>query len=479
MSTSVANLDTTQYVKINSSRRNIVLQSTRDEVRIVLSDVKPSRSNTVFHTLNGGDAPLYLSNIDTDVWALSITGRSKLVITETRSSFVEEDYNTKTYKTDAWYRQKVVTDISLFHGMFTFNVPADNWYEMIDDVEQSSFSSATSVDGKLVLTSGALNEKRQLRSFRHPRYEPNRGHLYSTAMFLPSVDAAGERTFGLLSRDAGVAFRLRSGVLYAIRRTTVQGVTTTTETVVNVPESVDLEKGNVFDIQFQWRGVGSYFFYINLQHVATLELLGTQTELTMFDPSLPVAYEVINQGDAVELHCGCVDVSSEGGKENGRTYGSIGISNDTGSVSVTGLNVPVLVVRNKRLFGSLLNTRDATALLATGYADQRCVFRVWVTRDETAITLNDQSWQDFRDGHIDYIEYDNPNVGNPIDFDTSKATLVFTARVNQDQSYSTSALFEGRTDIQQTPGDIFVFTIHRETGGSTNVGVTYEFAEAI
>jgi hypothetical protein len=64
-------------------------------------------------------------------------------------------------------------------------------------------------------------------------------------------------------------------------------------------------------------------------------------------------------------------------------------------------------------------------------------------------------------------------------FDTSKAQLIFGARIDQDQSYSTSALFEGRTEIYQTPGDIFIFTVHRETGGSTSVGITYEFAEAI
>ena len=480
MGTSVANLSTAEYVKINSGRKSITLQSIRDEVRIVLSSVKPALGNVVFHTLNGGDDPLQFSNIDTDVWALAITDTSKLVITETRlTSTADETTDTKTYNTDAWYREKVVNDKSLFHGMFTYNIPADTWYEMIDDVEQTAFVSATSADGKLNLVSGALNEKRQLRSFRHPRYEPNRGHIYSISAFLPSPSASGERTFGLFTKEAGAAFRLRDGTLYAVRRTTIGGTTTDTEVEITLPAGIDLAMGNVFDIQFQWRGVGSFFFYINLQKVASLDLLGTLDELSVFNPALPVAYECINQGDAVTIQGGCVDVSSEGGKENGKTYGSVGTSTEAGSIAVSGFNQPVLVVRNKKLFGSLLNTRDMVALLATVYADQRCVFRVWTTRDETTITLNDQTWQDFRDGHIDYIEYDNPNVANPITFDTTKAVLVFGSRVDQDQSYSTSALFEGRTDINQTPGDIFIFTVHRETGGATNVGCNYEFAEAI
>lgn len=385
----------------------------------------------------------------------------------------------KTYNTDAWFKNKVTFDNSILHGMFTYNIPADKWFEMVDDVEQTAFVSATSEDGKLVLASGALNEKRQLRSFRHPRYEPNRGHLWSDSAFFPNPSAAAERTMGLFTKEAAIGFRLRSGTLYAFRRTTVGGTTTDYETEIVLPAGIDLSKGNVFDIQFQWRGVGSYFFYINLQLVAVLDLLGTLEELSLFNPAMPIAFECINQGDAADLIIGCVDVTSEGGEDNGKSYGSIGTSTESGSIGISGFNQPILVVRNKKQFGSLINTRDILALLASSYGDQRCVFRVWATRDETAITLNDQVWGDFRDGHIEFIEYDNPNVATPMSFDTTKAQLVFSSRVNQDETYSTSALFEGRTEIYHTPGDIFIFTMHRETGGTANVGVSYEFAEAI
>jgi hypothetical protein len=226
-------------------------------------------------------------------------------------------------------------------------------------------------------------------------------------------------------------------------------------------------------------GAGSYFFYVNLQKVASFDLLGTISELSIFNPALPIAFECINQGDAVDMNFGCVDVTSEGGDDNGKSYGSITTETLTGSVAISGYNVPIIAVRNKSLFGTLLNTRDVLALLATAYSDQRCVFRVWATRGDTAITENDQAWSDFRDGHLEYIVYDTPNVGNPMDFDTTKAQLIFGARVDQDQSYATSAIFEGRTDIYQAPGDTFIFTMHRETGQGCNVGVTYEFAEAI
>ena len=67
----------------------------------------------------------------------------------------------------------------------------------------------------------------------------------------------------------------------------------------------------------------------------------------------------------------------------------------------------------------------------------------------------------------------------PVEFDTSKVHLVFSGRVDQDNSLSTTALFQGVTRIYQSPGDIFIFTLHRENGQGATVGVTYEYATEI
>lgn len=380
---------------------------------------------------------------------------------------------------DAWGRPKSVLDKSLLHGLFTYNVPVNTWYETINEVVQSSFVNASSVNGALELVSGAtLNDNTYLRTFGCPRYEPNRGHLYSTACILPSPDASGKRRWGSYTAESGVFFELDSGTLYAVVRTTVDSVTTDDRNEIDTT-GIDLSKGNVYDIQFEWRGVGSYFFFINLDIKYDTKYLGTLTQLSMFNPANPISWECENNGDNVKIIAGCVDVTSEGGGDNGKTYGSIGVPNDSGQVAIAGLNVPIVAVRSKLTVGGLINTRDTLALLASAYADQRAVFRVWATRDFTAITENDQSWQDFGDGHLEYIVYDTPDVATPMTFDTAKATLVFGCRVDQDQTYSTSALFEGRTAITQYVGDMFIFTIHRETGGIANVGLTYEFCEQI
>lgn len=87
MATTRANLDLTQYVRVTSDPLTpsaLVLQSHRDTVRIVFSDVKPAKSNTVFHELGGEHPPLNIPMTEVAVWALAMTERSALTVTEQR-----------------------------------------------------------------------------------------------------------------------------------------------------------------------------------------------------------------------------------------------------------------------------------------------------------------------------------------------------------------------------------------------------------
>ena len=381
---------------------------------------------------------------------------------------------------DSWGRAKTIKDNSILHGMFTFNVPVTVWKEEFNGVERVP-TNATSLNGKLHLEAGAtLSDETYLRTFRNPRYEPNRGLLYSTSIILPDFLSIGVRRWGYFTAESGAFFELKEGVLNAVVRTTINSVTTDDRQVIDVT-GIDLEKGNIYDIQMQWRGVGNYKFFINNTEVYKFEYLGTRTELTMYNPANPIAFECINDGDNVVIECGCVDVTSEGGKNNGKIYGSVGIDNQVGQVAITGTgnyNIPIVAIRSKLTVGGLINTRDTLALLLSSYADQRSFIRVWATRDFTAITNNSDTWNDFGDGHLEHIEYNNGG-GTPMSFDTTGLTPIFGCRVGIDETYSTSALFEGRTEIYLTAGDMFVFTIHRETGGAVNCGVTFEFAESI
>jgi hypothetical protein len=87
MPTARANLDTNQYVRVTSDPAvpsSVMLQSHRDTVRIVFSDVKPAKGNSVFHELGGEHSVLNVAMTELGVWALATTDRSALTVTEQR-----------------------------------------------------------------------------------------------------------------------------------------------------------------------------------------------------------------------------------------------------------------------------------------------------------------------------------------------------------------------------------------------------------
>ena len=89
MPTVSVNLSTTEYVQVNTALNPMMLQCLRDSVRITLSEAKPAKSNTVFHLLSGGDDPLPFNSVDTNVWALAVTDKSSLIVSEVISSHVQ------------------------------------------------------------------------------------------------------------------------------------------------------------------------------------------------------------------------------------------------------------------------------------------------------------------------------------------------------------------------------------------------------
>lgn len=250
MSTSTYIVSHTQYTQVSGSGLPVKVQASSVPIYVIVSDSQPSPSATGM-TVNPRDW-IEFSTPSAKVWAMA--RRSQPV---NQPVFVTEDGQTTGAPTgkgdlaiDAWGTQKVVQDVTILHGMFTSGVPSDTWKESINGVEQAGFSNAASVDGELVLSSnGVLNDEVKLSTFRHPRYQPNRGHRYAISAFLPSPTAQGQRDFGLFTEYSGVFFRLKSdGNLYAVRRTTINAVTTDTEHLCTLPASFDLEKGNTYDI---------------------------------------------------------------------------------------------------------------------------------------------------------------------------------------------------------------------------------------
>ena len=288
--------------------------------------------------------------------------------------------------TDAWGVQKVSLPRSIFHGMWTFDIPPSMWFTYHDGVQVYTSSNIVSENGAAKLDTTGLTSV-LLESRETPRYQPNRGHLFSTALVLPNPTAAGQRDFGLFTAESGAFFRLKSdGLLYAVTRNA--GIDAEHLIDTSNLNGFDVSKNNIYDIQFQWRGAGNYKFYIGdpkegvsrLVHV--IDNLGKLTAVSIEDPAMPIAFSATNQGADVQMAIGCADITSENGKVDELQYESTFIE----TLTVNGANDPVLTIYNPLQINGKTNTRIVELARISVTCSKKANFKVWATRDPAAFT---------------------------------------------------------------------------------------------
>lgn len=393
---------------------------------------------------------------------------------------------------DAWGRQKVVTDFTLFHGMWTFGVPNRVWKMSLDTgaghIEQAEVDNdqVKSEDGMLVVTGKAGSDAR-VCSKRSPRYQPNRGHLYSTAVICPSPNLVGTRRWGMCGDQNGLFFEMVGDgvahVLNIVRRTTISGVTN--EDRVNLtsllPSGFDLSKGNVFDIQMEWRGIGNFYIFFNLKKIYTFNLLGTLTTLSVANPALNVGVECLDAGATdIQVLQGCVDVSSEGGLKERKLYNSATTGKALVSVASTGtailaVKIPTTIVYN----GNTVNyTRDILLTELTSFCKDEAFTSMYIGRSVALPSLDALAeWTEATDTFFLVATNSSGNLDTAFDLDVGNMTNIYSVRQEKDISVTHKNPDPDHAEFYLTPGDIIVVEIAPDVANSA--GVTLEFAEEV
>jgi hypothetical protein len=388
------------------------------------------------------------------------------------TNMIQKDISGKgDFTVDAWGKQKVTSDYSLFHGMWTFDIPKAMWIIEEDNVEVVNTLStrATSNLGRLYITSGAnAGEKCTVESRRHPRYQPNRGMLYSTSVGLPNPTANGVRRFGLITNgENGMYFKLISTGLYACILN--DGVETAVK--IDIPWSnFDLSKGNIYDIQAQWRGVGNIRFGIGnpstgeVKEVYKFDFLGKLDKLSIRNPAMSIGYHCENITDEVAMWSGCVDVTSEGGGIQREQYGEA-----TAAVLVSS-GGGILAIRNPMFTpNGKINTRDVRLARFILSSNKKVTIKGYRTRNANAVVGG--SW--------------SPDIGASFVERNSTMTSVNLALMEE---FATISILAGNTEFRDNPSEdtIDFFLVHGdhivlvcETGASADIDATIEYGVEI
>lgn len=393
------------------------------------------------------------------------------------NEIVELYDNPERYNVDAWKAPVVSRPHSVYHGLFTFDIPASMWFMYENGTQVYTSTDIVSDGGMGKLQTTASNPNLRLESRECPRYQPNRGHVFSDAGTRPNKTADGERNWGVGTDENRAHFRLKNdGLLYAVIKS---GGVETHEELCDVSQVTDalggafnVEKNNTYDIKYRWRSAGEYYFFVNLVHVLTFKFLGALDGASIENPALPVFYEAIRNTEDVTIKVGCSDISSQNGSTDKEQYNSVFAEN----VSVSGPDSPVLATCNPLQINGQTNTRTVTLARVSVKCSKKATFKVWVTRNPS--TFTGATFVALGDGS--FIETDSPDsVAGAVratGLTLTNAKVVRPIPVEAAKETQVDNPYRGRIEFPVVRGDYVFITC---TGSAATAEAVIEWGEQI
>ena len=194
-------------------------------------------------------------------------------------------------------------------------------------------------------------------------YKYQAGYLQHVTLSIVHADAGQTnqvREWGYFDTENGLFWRLTGTALALVERTSTSGAPV--ETVVakaawnqDVYAGLDLTKGNLYEIEVQWFGVGTVRYFINGVLVHEAAHGNTVAGPYLTTAQLPVAARVVNTGASVgsSLSLICARVVAQGQTQPPQEW--ISSTETTTGVLVGLTEIPLLSLRPKALYNGVIN----------------------------------------------------------------------------------------------------------------------------
>jgi len=270
------------------------------------------------------------------------------------------------------------------------------------------------------------------------------------------------RDIGGFTERNGVFIRLKTdGELYAVLRSA--GVETHEEIIdTSTLNNFNVEKNNIYDIQFQWRSAGNYLFFIGdpVSGVSVLvhkiDLMGKQDAASIENPSLPAAAKATRFTEDTVIILPCFDITSENGRDPVEQYASAYAED----VSIpAGEKTPVIVIHNPLQINGETNTRDIELQRINVTSNKKASFKVYMSRDPDVI---DAGRVLQRVSGASFVESDtpdmNPSAVRATTFDESKANFIMDLIVEANVPSKSDNPNTDKIDFEIVRGDYLIVT---------------------
>lgn len=207
----------------------------------------------------------------------------------------------------------------------------------------------------------------RLRTNTFWRYQVGRPLRVRTTVYHADAGQTNQtRRWGFFDDNDGLFFALSGTTVQVVRRTSTSGAPVETAVAKaswnydvmdgTGPSAVtlDVTKANVYEIAFDWIGVGYVQFYINGYLVHTLDLTNALSVPYLKIAQLPVAFDVINTGASTAssmTYLAAAVAVENGGEAQFTSFGAF----TAADTSVGTTERPVLSIRPKATYNSITN----------------------------------------------------------------------------------------------------------------------------
>lgn len=281
---------------------------------------------------------------------------------------------------------------------FAYTEGANEFWDLEDSGATITYESSTSnMLFTNPTTSGAIASRTS--NFYHP-YIPGVGNLLEITLDVGDLGKANvTRRWGLFDDDNGVFWELEGTTLYVVIRSNTSGSPVDTRVAQSnfnqdkldgtdaIGLTLDITKGNIYFIDFQWLGAGRVRFGVVEPSGARVnahivENANVSDIPYMRTATLPVRIEQINtgtSGSTSELRWTCASVKHSSKAEIERQRFSASTEANLLEISGTDGERPVVSIRPRKTFNGLVNRGliklQALDLLNDGDS-QSVIFRV-------------------------------------------------------------------------------------------------------
>ena len=237
---------------------------------------------------------------------------------------------------------------------------------------------------RVVLSVGTANGDHAVRQTMNSfHYSAGQSMIIRLTGVLGSGKANLMSCLGYHNDDNGLFFRVKDGVFQVVIRSDVTG--SVVDRFVNQSAfngdkldgtgasgiTINLDKTQIFEVNYQWLGVGSISFYVHIGgkqiRLHTFHNANEQDIVYMRTPHLPVRYEIKNTGvtaSASTMNQICTQIANEGNAIVGDLMNVV--STGTTYYPITALEFkPIISLRVKNLEDAILKISAVNVMVRT------------------------------------------------------------------------------------------------------------------